>query len=144
MAKYYNPEYYQRNKERIKAKSVKWGRSEKGKEYFRQHYLQNIDYYKQNQRRYHNKLKEETLKYYGNGKYACVKCGESRMACLSIDHIKNIGNKKRQSLGRSGYLFYLWLKRHGYPEGYQTLCMNCQYVKAFEDNEWGYSNALSP
>jgi hypothetical protein len=32
--------------------------------------------------------KIEVLTYYGNGICACVACGESRPACLTIDHIK--------------------------------------------------------
>jgi len=32
------------------------------------------------------------------------------------------GAKHRKSLGLpGGNMFYRWLKRHGYPEGYQTL-----------------------
>src|ERR1019366_316178 len=51
---------------------------------------------------------------------------------LSIDHIddsgaKHIlpGTKKRLS----GNAMYSWLKTQGYPEGFQTLCMNHQWKK---------------
>lgn len=77
-------------------------------------------------------LKLVVLTHYGNGECRCVKCGESRMACLSIDHIGGNGNAHRRIVG-SGDKFYAWLRRGDYPEGYQTLCMNCQFVKRIED-----------
>jgi len=33
---------------------------------------------------------------------------------------------------KRGSRFYYWLRRQGYPEGYQTLCMNCQWIKRSE------------
>ena len=81
-------------------------------------------------------VKTEILTHYGNGRLACVTCGESRLACLSIDHIDGGGVGHRKGLdkyGRYGYKFYIWLKRQGLPKGYQTLCMNCQFVKAALD-----------
>ena len=81
------------------------------------------------QARKHNKeLKRELLTHYGDGKPACVICGESRSDCLSIDHINNDGYKDK----RTGAALYHWLKKNNYPEGYQTLCMNCQFVKKHE------------
>jgi len=80
-------------------------------------------------------IKKDILTHYGNGRCACTKCGESRLACLSIDHIKGGGNKQRQGKLRGTVPFYLWLRSNGYPEGYQTLCMNCQFVKRFERGE---------
>ena len=80
-------------------------------------------------------IKEEVLTHYGNGKYACVKCGEDRSACLSIDHIQGGGNKERGGSLRSSTSFYRWLRDNRYPEGYQTLCMNCQFIKRFERGE---------
>lgn len=81
-------------------------------------------------------IKTEVLRHYGNEQLACVICKETRLACLSIDHINGGGISHRQGLdkhGRYGYRFYIWLKRQGYPESYQTLCMNCQFIKAATD-----------
>ncbi len=78
--------------------------------------------------------KLEVLTHYGNGKCACVKCGESRLACLSIDHINGRGKEDRGK--RLGIAFYRHLRRNNYPSGYQTLCMNCQFVKRIENNEY--------
>jgi len=80
-------------------------------------------------------LKVEVLTHYGGGRLACVWCGEDRVACLSIDHIDGNGNKQRKGVLRSSSSFYSWLKKQGYPKGYQTLCMNCQFVKRFERKE---------
>ena len=90
---------------------------------------------KQREARLRITIKAEVLTHYGAGKYGCVMCGESRPACLSIDHINGKGCQERKRFGvnRFGYKFYLYLKKNNYPEGYQTLCMNCQFVKAVYD-----------
>ncbi|MGM2776559.1 hypothetical protein, partial [Bacillus cereus group sp. Bce015] len=50
---------------------------------------------------------------------------------LSIDHIANNGAAERKSgaYGGSGTAFYLWLRKQGFPSGYQVLGMNCQVGK---------------
>jgi len=78
-------------------------------------------------------IKIETLTHYGDDRLACVMCGESRLACLSLDHIDGSGRSHKKGLNRYGYRFYILLKRQGFPKGYQTLCMNCQFVKAILD-----------
>ena len=80
-------------------------------------------------------LKVEVLTHYGEGRLACVWCGEDRVACLSIDHIDGGGNKQRTGSLRVANTFYRWLRKGGYPSGYQTLCMNCQFVKRFQKGE---------
>jgi hypothetical protein len=34
-----------------------------------------------------------------------------------------------------GLEFYRWLIKNNYPEGYQTLCMNDQFIKKAENKE---------
>ena len=87
-------------------------------------------------REYNLKRKNRVLIHYGNGECACIQCGESRIACLSIDHINGGGNKHRKAIGEDSR-FYAWLENNNYPEGYQTLCMNCQWIKKFEKGELG-------
>lgn len=89
------------------------------------------------QRDKNRRLKVEVLTHYGNGKCACVRCGEQRISCLSIDHIDGRGNRHRGTALRSSSAFYGWLKERGFPTGFQTLCMNDQFVKRFENNEEG-------
>ena len=49
---------------------------------------------------------------------------------LSLDHIKNDGGEHRRRVkGASGRYLYHLLIRDGFPEGYQTLCMNHQFKK---------------
>uniref|UniRef100_A0A6H2A3P1 Uncharacterized protein n=1 Tax=viral metagenome TaxID=1070528 RepID=A0A6H2A3P1_9ZZZZ len=93
---------------------------------------------KQREARLRITVKAEVLTHYGRNKYACVICGESRPACLSIDHINGNGCQERKRSGgnRYGYKFYCYLKKNNYPKGYQTLCMNCQFCKAVLDRSW--------
>jgi len=77
-------------------------------------------------------IKQTVLTHYGNEKCACVECGFSDIRALSIDHIKNDGAKHR----KSGILkIYNWLVENDYPEGYQTLCMNCQWIKKYNNQK---------
>lgn len=100
------------------------------KNFYKQHYKY--------EREYRDLRKVEVLTHYGNGKCACVQCGESRLACLSIDHIAGNGKAEKRKYGyKSGQGTYRWLKCNGYPRGYQTLCMNCQWIKRFMNNEEG-------
>jgi hypothetical protein len=77
-------------------------------------------------------IKDDVLTHYGKGKLACVRCGFSDVRALCIDHIYGGGTKHFKELGRYGNAFYYWLKNNGYPEGYQTLCFNCNMIKRFE------------
>jgi hypothetical protein len=78
------------------------------------------------------KVKIKVLTHYGNGVLRCVQCGEARMNCLTIDHVNGGGTRHRKGLGRQGKDFYHWLNKNGLPLGYQTLCMNCQFIKRFD------------
>jgi len=77
-------------------------------------------------------LKKRILTYYGKNKLACVRCGFNDIRALSIDHINGRGTKHRKDLFGG---FYHWLEKNNYPDGYQTLCMNCQFIKRFEKGE---------
>ena len=76
------------------------------------------------------KVKTEVMTYYGNGRCACVKCGFDDIRALTIDHIDGGGNKHRQSISNNGgNNFYKWLLKNNLPEGYQTMCINCNVIK---------------
>ena len=85
------------------------------------------------QKVFQQRRKERVLTHYGNGRLACVRCGFSDIRALSIDHINGKGTYHRIQLGGSN--FYGWLIKNNYPEGYQTLCMNCNWIKRYECNE---------
>lgn len=78
------------------------------------------------------KTKMAVLVHYGNGRLACVRCGESDINCLTIDHMKAVQGGERIKVG----YFYRWLIKNNFPEGYQTLCMNCQWRKRAEEREY--------
>ena len=98
-----------------------------------------LDLMKSRERRLKNRI--DVLTHYGNGRLACVRCGFADIRALSIDHIngrevndmvaRKRGKKVETTSGR-----YLRLKKEGYPKGYQTLCMNCQWVKRNERQEY--------
>lgn len=79
-------------------------------------------------REYAHKLRVDAFNRYGGPKCAC--CGETSWAFLSLDHINGGGCKHRREMKGGGLFTYRWLKKHGYPEGYQVLCMNCNFGKA--------------
>ena len=81
------------------------------------------------QAKWRQKIKIEVLTYYGKGICACIQCGFNDIKALTIDHIERNGAEHRRRLNKAGYKFYLWLRKQGFPEGYQTLCMNCQFTK---------------
>jgi len=69
--------------------------------------------------------------YAAYGGYICACCGETQPMFLSIDHVENNGAAERRSgvYKGGGSAFYGWLKKQGFPPGYQVLCMNCQVGK---------------
>jgi len=83
----------------------------------------------------HENLKIEVLTHYGERKLACLKCGFSDIRALCLDHINGKGAEKRRQVNESGWHLHKWLKSHGYPKGYQTLCANCNLIKVFENDE---------
>lgn len=75
-------------------------------------------------------LKDRVFAAYGG--YICRCCGEREYHFLSIDHINNDGAAHRKEIGekRGGRKFYNWLIKNGFPNGFQVLCMNCNWGKA--------------
>lgn len=88
-------------------------------------------------------LKIEVFSRYGEGTIRCAgkkpsgePCDFSDLRALTIDHVHGKGNEHRRSIGRSaGPDFYRWLRENDYPEGFQVLCMNCQWIKRHENKE---------
>lgn len=63
----------------------------------------------------------------------CACCGEKERMFLTIDHVKNDGAEHRRNIpgqiGKGGSSFFDWLVRKDFPEGFQTLCRNCNWGK---------------
>lgn len=74
-------------------------------------------------------LREQVFAAYGG--YRCVCCGETERMFLTIDHVANDGAEMRQNgtHSRGGTQFYQWLRKRGFPVGFQVLCMNCNVGK---------------
>ena len=71
--------------------------------------------------------KLEVLNHYCGGEPKCQGCGFSDLRTLTVDHVNDDGSKHRKEL--NGKLIYRWLIRNGFPQGFQVLCMNCQFIK---------------
>lgn len=74
---------------------------------------------------YMEKLRHDVIQGYGG---ACTCCGESNESFLQIDHVVGGGNAHRRELG-STQAVYVWLRKNGYPDGFQVLCANCNMAK---------------
>jgi len=87
-------------------------------------------------RKLYHRNKWLAIKHYSAGTLKCSKCGYDDTRALSLDHINGDGTTHRKKL--NGVNLCKWLVKKGYPEGYQVLCMNCQFIKRYE--ECGYSD----
>lgn len=85
---------------------------------------------KQNKER-DKERKDIVFTYYGG--YVCACCGEDEETFLTIDHIENDGAAHRKAISgqnrQSGQRLYRWIVKNGFPEGFQVLCMNCNFGK---------------
>lgn len=76
------------------------------------------------------RLRQEVISHYSNGTNRCACCGESHFEFLTIDHIDGGGlqHRKRENMN-GGQELARWLRRNDYPDGFQILCMNCNFAK---------------
>ena len=79
-----------------------------------------------------NERKRLVLVHYSNGSMSCAKCGFENATALTIDHINGNGAEHRRNITGN---FYQWLIKNDYPDGFQVLCMNCQWIKRIENGE---------
>ena len=72
--------------------------------------------------------RKEIFDFYG---WECRCCGETIKEFLSLDHKDNDGYLDKNPNGdkKSGKELYLLVKKQGFPDKYQTLCMNCNWGK---------------
>lgn len=105
----------------------------------KRYYQSRKEVQREEQRKRNIDIKTEILTHYGHGVLACVRCGFSDIRALSIDHIDGNGSQHRKGLGlkTGGQPFYLWLKKDNYPPEFQTLCMNCQFIRKDEAKQHG-------
>jgi len=108
---------------------------EHGREIGRRSYYNHLDKNRSRSRERSQKLRMEVLIHYSREDLRCSLCKEDDIRCLSIDHINGGGNRHRAAEGMQPGGLYRWLKNNHYPQGYQVLCMNCQWIKRYENNE---------
>ncbi len=77
------------------------------------------------------RYKEQVFAHYCDGKPKCAKCGFDNPKALSVDHINGKGNEHRKTLG--GVNIIKWIVKNNFPEDFQILCMNCQFIKRHEE-----------
>lgn len=88
----------------------------------------NPDLHRKQSREAKARLKAVLFDIYG---HVCVRCGFDDKRALTLDHKLNNGNKERKKLGERGV--YVRARDNYLPNEYQTLCMNCQFIKRCED-----------
>jgi len=99
-------------------------------EYQRIRYLNNSEQIKKSKSLDRLKVKEEVLRHYGGGVPKCSCCKIVGSVFLNVDHIDGGGTQHVKNLGlKGGTDFYRWLRKSGYPGGYQVLCFNCNFAK---------------
>lgn len=73
-------------------------------------------------------IKATVFEAYGG--WVCACCGETERNFLTIDHMRNNGNKlRKEGVHGHGTKFYRWLVRVKFPTDFQVLCMNCNFGK---------------
>jgi hypothetical protein len=80
-------------------------------------------------RRRHVRLRAKVLRHYGGDPPHCACCGEATDEFLCLDHINGNGAAHRRAVGTKN--MYRWANQHGFPDGFQVLCHNCNCAKGF-------------
>jgi hypothetical protein len=117
----YAKQYYQDHKKTMNARVKEWKTRNPEKNKLIQ---------KRHSKKYRQKLVLQVLVHYGGNPPKCACCGETELDFLTIDHINGGGNAHRKKiLGRliGGWIFYIWLRKNNFPEGFRVLCWNCQW-----------------
>ena len=73
-------------------------------------------------RQYRATLRLDVLTHYSGGKPKCACCGLTFLEFLALDHIYGGGAKQKKIVGAH---IYVWIKKNNYPDGFRTLCHNC-------------------
>ena len=75
----------------------------------------------------HERDKEAVINVLTNGEGTCRWCGQGDLDVLCLDHINDDGAAHRRTIRTTNS--YQWIIKHGYPEGFQVLCFNCNMKK---------------
>lgn len=72
----------------------------------------------------HEVDREAVFRHYGE---RCSACGSAED--LQISYLNGDGRERRDN-DYEARTIYRWLRKHGYPDGFQTLCRGCNLAKA--------------
>lgn len=80
------------------------------------------------------RIRLAALVHYSGGTPRCNCCGDEHLAFLTINHIDGDGARhRREEFGSKTYggshMLWTWLKRNGYPDGFEVLCFNCNFAQ---------------
>jgi hypothetical protein len=116
--------YYHSHKTQRKVAYQKW--IEDNREYYLK---RNVQYNKDNAEKNSKKRFADrmyVLLHYSLESYPiCLKCGEKEIGFLEIDHIKGV----IEDDGRGGHALVKYIIDNNFPENYQVLCTNCNWLK---------------
>lgn len=123
--------YYLEDKENHKIRSMNWQKEnpERMKILRKRNHIKHKKTDNERCRKYTLKRKLLVLNYYSNNQPKCGQCAVDNIFCLDLDHTNNNGASERKETKTSGAGFYGWIIKNKYPEGYQVLCRNCNYLK---------------
>ena len=136
--------YYQKNRGKIYAYSQAWKKRnperekrtrrklylkhrEKRRAYGKYWNAKNCDRLRQKNKEYGQKARDQAFQAYGGP--ICKCCGEVEVRFLSLDHVNNDGAEHRRKDYSSGKGLHYWVRKMGYPSGFQVLCMQCNFAK---------------
>ncbi len=71
------------------------------------------------------RLRKLVFDHYG---HECVCCGETEEKLLTIDHIVPIGGQRRRKASNRN--LYQYLVHNNFPDGFQVLCIGCNWAKS--------------
>jgi len=94
--------------------------------------LQCKEIFAKNGKLYREKQKWMIIDHYG-GK--CAKCSIDNRDILTIDHIDGGGTQHRKELKKEGTIFYRWIVKNNFPEGFKVLCFNCNRLQWMENKK---------
>lgn len=86
----------------------------------------NRDKVRASTRGHNKKVRLEALTHYSDGTLSCACCGEDNIEFLGFDHIDGGGRQHRLEIKAN---IQYWLKKNGWPDGFQVLCHNCNMAK---------------
>ena len=96
--------------------------------------LNNREKIKENNRKHHLKKRNELFDLLGN---KCCKCGFSDKRALQIDHINGGGRSERIKYNTKDFHRIVLRSLKNNENKYQLLCANCNWIKRYENKEWG-------